>query len=340
MKLLVRATNWVGDAVMSIPALEAVRRRWPQAEISVLARAWVAGLYEGQAFADRVFTLDTGENGNGAKALDERLKKEKYDAALLLPNSFASAWQVWRAGIRERIGYARDGRGFLLSRSIRRPGRGEIPAHEAYYYLELLRRAGWLEELLEVTEARLSIAAAAREQAERKLAAAGAPRGAPRIALAPGAAFGRAKCWLPQRFSAVADRMIAASGANVIIFGAAAESGMAVRIASGMRHAPVNLAGQTSIAEMPALLSACDVFLGNDSGAMHVAAAAGLPIVAIFGPTDPAGTAPLTSRKTVVREQVFCSPCFLRRCPIDHRCMTRIEESTVQQAVLAWMHRE
>jgi heptosyltransferase II len=339
MKLLVRATNWVGDAVMSVPALEAVRRKWPAAEITILARPWVAGLYEGQPFCDRVVTMDAMDRGEAAQHFRKALREDKYDTALLLPNSFASAWQAFRAGIRERIGYACDGRSLLLTKALRPPHRGEIPAHEAYYYLELLRRAGWLENFPEVRESRLRVSQTARDLAEARLAAAGAPRGVPRIALAPGAAFGPAKCWLPERFAGVCDRLIADSGANVIIFGAASESDAAERIVGAMRRPPVNLTGQTSIAETPGLLSACDVFLGNDSGSMHVAAAVGLSVVAIFGPTDPYGTAPLTERKTILREPVFCSPCFLRRCPIDHRCMKRIEESTVLQAVRGWLNR-
>ncbi len=336
MKILVRATNWVGDAILSIPALDAVRSRWKDAEIVVAARPWVAGLYRGQCFADRVMTVSAGRNEpardeKGSRARRD-LKAEKFDCALLLPNSFSSAWEAWRAGIRERIGYSRDGRGLLLTRAVSVPRKGEIPAHESYYYLELLRRAGWIESLPEVKKIRLAISVAAAAAAETRLAEEGSPSGSIRIAMAPGAAFGAAKCWPPERFAELANRLHGEYGADVILFGSAAERGMAQRISAGMKRAPLDLTGKTRIEELPALLAACRLFVGNDSGPMHVAAAAGLPVVAIFGPTDPEGTAPVTPRCTVVRRSVFCSPCFLRECPIDHRCMTRIEVEAVFQA--------
>src|SRR6202158_3514225 len=152
MNLLIRATNWVGDAVMSIPALVAVRRRWPSAEISILARPWVADLYRDQGLSDRLIVYDAlGKHSgfSGREALAAELRKEKFDAAMLLQNAFDAAWLAWRAEIPERIGYARDARSFLLTKAVAVPKRGEIPAHEKYYYLELLRRAGWLDSLSE-----------------------------------------------------------------------------------------------------------------------------------------------------------------------------------------------
>jgi lipopolysaccharide heptosyltransferase II len=333
LKILIRATNWVGDAVMCIPALAAVRRRWPQAEISILARPWVASLYNGQGLADRILLL------KNPRSVASALRREGFDCALLLQNAFHAAWIAWRAGIRERIGYALDGRGWLLTRAVPIPRHGEIPAHEAYYYLELLRRAGWIEALPLLEPIRLQIAPEARELAEQKLLAAGVSDRAPRIAVAPGATFGSAKCWAPERFAALADRLIADFGASVILFGTASERDITEQIAARMSHNPVNLAGQTSIGELPALFSACRLFVGNDSGAMHVAAAAGLPVVAVFGPTDPEGTSPVTSQLSLVREPVSCSPCFLRHCPVDRRCMTRVTGDAVYAAARTWLER-
>jgi heptosyltransferase-2 len=331
VKILVRATNWVGDAVMSIPALEALRARWPEAEITVAGRDHVAGIYRGQPFADRVVEL--GEAGGGAPVAVERaaavLRRERFDLGVVLPNSFASAWLMWRAGARERVGYARDARRWLLTRAIPVPGPGETPPHECYYYLELLRRAGWLTDLPVVERVRLRVAPEAAARAEEKLNAVGA--GGPRIALAPGASYGAAKCWPAERYAAVADRLAEESGAAILLLGTPAEREIGERIAHAMRHRPVNLVGQTSVAELPALLAACRLFLGNDSGAMHVAAAVGLPVAAVFGSTDPDGTAPLTPKRAIARHRVSCSPCFLRYCPVDHRCMTRIPVDEVYQ---------
>ena len=340
MKILVRATNWVGDAVMCIPALEAVRARWPQAEIAILARPWVADLYHGQPFADRVIAQDAApRNPFAIEGAARTLRREHFDCAILLQNAFSAAWLAWRAGIRERIGYARDSRSFLLTRAIPVPAKGEIPAHEAYYYLELLRRAGWIEKVRDVGEIRLQLAPGTAEAAETQLLQAGLRAEGIRIALAPGAAYGSAKCWLPERFAEVADGLIGEFGADVILFGTNSEAEVCRQIASRMRHRPVNLAGQTPIGELPALFSRCQLFLGNDSGAMHVAAAVGVPVVAVFGPTDPEGTSPVTPSWSLVRHPVSCSPCFLRECPIDHRCMMRIEVADVHAAAMKWLEK-
>lgn len=331
MKILVRATNWVGDAIMCIPALQAVRARWPEADITILARRWVSAVYEGQGLANRLTVLEELRDPAAA------MRAEQFDTAILFQNAFHAAWIAWRAGIPERIGYARDGRGALLTRAIATPEAGEIPAHEAYYYAELVRRAGWIEKLPSIGEIRLNVAAEARDAAEGKMLEAGVRRGARRIAFAPGAAYGSAKCWAPERFAELGDRLIARFDADVIVFGAPSERDIAERIASGMRRRPVNLAGQTSIAELAAYFSGCHLFIGNDSGAMHVAAGAGIPVVAIFGSTDPEGTAPMTARRTIVRHAPSCSPCFLRHCPVDHRCMTRITVEAVESAAADWL---
>ncbi len=339
MKILVRATNWVGDAIMSIPALQAIRERWPRAEIAVLGRAWVADLYRNQGFADRLVVFDhTGRHSGwwGRRKLAEELRRERFDVALLLQNAFEAAWIAWRAGIPVRIGYNRDGRGFLLTRAVDVPRRGEVPAHESYYYLELLRRAGWIKRLPALEHITVRVDAAARDRAEAALKRAGARDSALRVAFAPGAAYGSAKCWPAERYAALADRLFADFDADVILFGTPAERGMAERIAGAMRRRPCMLVGETSIGELPTLLAACHVFIGNDSGAMHVAAAVGLPVVGVFGPTDPAGTAPVTPRFRLVRQPVSCSPCFLRHCPVDHRCMTRIEVVSVYAAARSW----
>ena len=339
MKILVRATNWIGDAVLAIPALEAIGRRWPEAEIAVLARPAVADLYRGQPWAPRVIVYESAGRHRGflgRERLAGELRREKFDTAVLLQNAFDAAWLAWRAGIGERIGYARDARGWLLTRAIAVPRKGEVPPHESYYYLELLRRAGWLGELPAVDHITLQVSSAAQQAARRRLAAAGAQDGKTWIAFAAGASYGSAKCWAPERYAALADRLIGAYGASVILFGAPAEREMAARIAGAMEHKPVDLVGATSTAELPALVGACQLFIGNDSGAMHVAGAVGLPVVGIFGPTDEQGTRPVTPRFRLVRHAVSCSPCFLRHCPIDHRCMTRISVDEVFAAAEEW----
>jgi len=351
MKILVRATNWVGDAVMGIPALQALRARWRQAHIAILARPWVADIYQGQGLADQIIPFEhRGRHAGigGVERLAGELRAEKFDAALLMQNAFEAAWIALRAGIPERIGYARDGRGWLLTRAIAVPQHGEIPAHEVFYYLELLRRAGWvlaesawgqlkLAATTPVPSIDLQVAEDALKKAESFLVGAGTKNAALRVALAPGAAYGSAKCWPTERYAALADRLVAEFGADVILFGSPGERDVAERIAAKMQHVPVMLAGKTSIGDLPALFSRCQLFVGNDSGAMHVAAAVGLPVVTIFGPTDPFGTRPATASFALVQEKVSCSPCFLRHCPVDHRCMQRVTVNQVYEAAQNWI---
>jgi heptosyltransferase II len=332
MKILVRAPNWVGDAVMAIPALQAIRRAHASAEMAILARPAVADLYRDQPFANKIveyYSAGHHKGWRGREKLIAELRREKFDLAILLQNAFEAAWLAWRSGIPERVGYARDGRGLLLTKPIGVPGENEIPRHESHYYLELLRRAGWIESRGEIAAIRLQVSSAAREMAEASLLRAGARRGAWRCAIAPGASFGAAKCWPSERFAALADRLISECGGDVILFGTPSEEETAVRIRSAMKCNPISLVGQTSMRDLAALFSACSIFIGNDSGAMHVAAAAGLPVIGIFGPTDPEGTAPVTPQFSLIREPVSCSPCFLRTCPVDHRCMTRISVDAV-----------
>jgi lipopolysaccharide heptosyltransferase II len=335
VKLLVRATNWVGDAILSIPALAAIRARWPGAEISVLARPWVADLYRGQGLVDRLIAFDhRGRHRGpfGVERLARELRDQRFDSAVLFQNAFEAAWIAWRARIPERIGYARDARGPLLTKSIAVPRPGEIPAHESNYYLELLRRAGWIDALPEIQPVRIRIAPEAMDRAEKLLRDAGCPPGALRVAFGAGAAYGTAKCWPANRYADLARTLVSEYGARVLLFGAASEAGVAAEVEQGAGEGVINLIGRSAIGDLPALLVGCQLFIGNDSGAMHVAAGVGLPVVAIFGPTDPHGTRPLTPQLSIVQRRVACSPCFLRHCPIDHRCMKSVNLQMVLDA--------
>jgi heptosyltransferase II len=340
MKILIRATNWVGDAIMALPALRAVRGRFPEATIAIVARPYVADIYRGQGISDELISYDAGgahAGFSGRERLARELRARTFDIALLLQNAFDAAWLAWRAGIPERIGYARDGRSVLLTKRIAVPKSGEIPPHEQFYYLELLRRAGWIDSLGGEHHVRLRVVEEQRQRAEGILAAAGARADVPRVAIGAGASYGSAKCWPPKRFADFVNRFRRHTDSDVILFGAAAEQQGAEAIAAGITGATIGLVGKTAIADLPALLSRCQLFVGNDSGAMHVAAAVGLPVVAIFGPTDPQGTAPITLRCSIVQEKPYCSPCFLRRCPIDHRCMTKIGPEAVEAATRSWL---
>jgi len=338
MKILIRVTNWVGDAIMALPALRAVRSRFPDSYIAIVARPYVAAIYRDQDICNELIPYDPmGEHRGwkGRELLAAKLRGSRFDVALLLQNAFDAAWLAWRAAIPQRIGYARDGRSFLLTKAIPVPKPGEIPSHEKFYYLELLRRAGWLDSLEDNPHIALRVPDAARKQAARTLREAGSREGAFRIAVGAGASYGSAKCWPPDRFAKALNQILSAHDADIILFGTPAEATVSSAIAAELQRMPCDLTGKTSIADVPALLSQCHLFLGNDSGAMHVAAAVGLPVVAVFGPTDPDGTAPVTPRSTIVQQKPYCSPCFLRRCPTDHRCMKAVTPQMVQNAMLA-----
>jgi heptosyltransferase-2 len=333
-KILVRATNWLGDAVMSLPALRALRERFPAAEIAILAKPWVADLYGREPFCDRMIPYTPKTLGE-KWAAGRTLASEGFDCAILLQNAFEAAAVAFAARIPERIGYSRDGRGALLTRAIPVPRKGEIPRHERFYYLELLRRAGILDTLPENDRIVLDGAPAARLAGIARFQAVG--MGGTVIGMSPGAAYGTAKRWLPERFAEAAHQVARQLGASVAIFGSAGERELCGQIASAIAAPVHNFAGETTLAEYIDLAAACRVYLTNDSGGMHVASALGVPTVAIFGATDDIGTGPTGPLAKVVREPVDCSPCLRRECPIDHRCMTRVSANRVAQTALDLM---
>jgi lipopolysaccharide heptosyltransferase II len=332
-RVLVRATNWLGDAVMSLPAIRAIRHVFPHAHLAVLARPSVADLYARETVIDRVIPYPALKGLSARREFAARLHAERFDGAILLQNAFDAALIVWLAGIPERIGYSRDGRGMLLTRAIPVPEPGDIPRHERFYYLELLRRAGLIERFPESDAIRLDGISRAREAGTAHLDA--LQVAGPVIGISPGAAYGDAKRWLPERFAESARQLAGPSQASVLVLGAAAERALCETVAEPLRRAGIdtrNLAGETTLREFIDLAAACRLFLTNDSGAMHVASALGVPTVAVFGATDDTTTGPTGPLARVVREHAECSPCLLRECPIDHRCMTRVQVASVTAA--------
>ncbi len=328
MKILVRAANWIGDAVMSLPAIRAIRQRHPSAKLDVLARPWVAALYESESSIDGVIPLDASPGARDWRAkwrVVRRLRSQRYDLAVLMPNSFESAATVWLAGIPERVGYARDGRSPLLTIAPEPPKAGEIPRHERFYYLELLRRAGILHSLPEASEIRFDRPTEAARRGADLLRRRGLDGLV--IGISPGAAYGGAKRWLPERFAGAAKRLAADSGAAIAIFGSAAERDLCEAVAH--QAGGISFAGATSLRDFIDMTAACRLFLTNDSGAMHIASALGVPTVTVFGPTDEFATGPTGPLAAVVRPPVPCAPCLLRECPIDHRCMTGVDVDRV-----------
>ena len=323
-RLIVRAPNWLGDAVMALPALAAVRRHAPGVVI-LAAPSSVAPLFEErtEGAPDEILTVDPHREV-------EQLRGSRADGILLLPNSFGSAWVASRSGIRERWGYRALARGWLLTKSVPRP-RGAV--HQARYYLELVRRLGYEAP---DTPARIDALPATVERATSLLRDAGVHPDEPLVGFAPGAAYGHAKRWSPGRVANVIQALAASHRARSVLVGAAddRDTGRAIESLLPSSVRVVNLIGRTSLRMLVGVLACCDAFVSNDSGAMHVAAALGVPLTAIFGPTDERVTSPAGPRQAdVLLRDVFCRPCMLRECPIDHRCMKRIAAQDVIASV-------
>jgi heptosyltransferase-2 len=324
-RLLVRAPNWLGDAVMALPALGAVRRAFEGRTIVLAAIPAIAPVFEEGTAAqpDEILVINRAHE-------TQQLKAAGADTVLLLTNSFGSAWRASRSGAVERWGYRADWRGWLLTRGVRRPRRR---VHQVEYYLELVRALGLPSSPDVDLTPRIVPRSGTLAQADVMLAAAGVAPGQPIVGFAPGAAYGHAKRWPPDRVAQVIAEL-SKLGAAAVIVGAAADrdTGRAIEssLPSGVRVA--NLIGRTSLRQLAGAVARCAAFVSNDSGAMHIAAALGVPLTALFGPTDERETAPAGAADVIVRD-VFCRPCMLRECPIDHRCMKRIEVGAVLESV-------
>jgi heptosyltransferase-2 len=336
-KILVRATNWLGDAVMSVPALQNLRTQFPEARISILARPWVAAIYAREPFCDELIPYGpqtVAEKYTAARSL----RKGNFDCALLLQNAFEAGAVAWLAGIPVRIGYNRDARRFLLTHPIPVPKENEIPKHQRFYYLELLKRAGLIPRYDDapIRLSGIDAAAKAGHAFLRPLIQSDTA-----IGVSPGAAYGGAKRWLPERFAEAAIQIARAENCAVIILGSPAESEICEQVRTLITAAQleaINLAGKTRLETLIEIAAACRLILTNDSGIMHIASALGVPTVTVFGATDDAATGPTGLLARIVREPVDCSPCLLRECPIDHRCMTRVDAARVAQTALEVLH--
>jgi heptosyltransferase-2 len=321
------APNWLGDVVMALPALADVMRRFEGTEVLVAARRNLAPLFESVPGLAGIVALE-GRGRSGRRADIDALRAARLDAALLLPNSFHAAWLAWRAGIGERWGYRADARGLLLTRGIRRPRAART--HHARYYQHLTTQLGGSPGPLEPA---LRLTPVAQDAGETVLRQAGW-QGERIVGLAPGAAYGSAKRWPPDRMGLVAARLALEHGIRPVLVGAPADRDTAREVVTHAERAGVetgrilNLAGRTTLRALMGVMARCAAFLSNDSGAMHLAAALDVPVVAIFGPTREWATSPLPGPAgrpaVVVHTDVFCRPCMLPTCPIDHRCMTRI----------------
>jgi heptosyltransferase-2 len=322
-RMLIRGTNWIGDVVMTLPAVAAIRKTWPRARISILAKPWVDEVYRLSPDVDEIIPF--AEPGRHAGILGKwhlagELRRYGFDCTILLQNAIEAAILARLASIPLRAGYNSDGRGALLTHSVRRtPAIKEV--HQIDYYREMVRALGCATAGRDV---RLLPGKDYDETAARLLRQFDIREGRPLIGIAPGAAYGPAKKWFPERFAAVADRLIDDTGAQAILFGSAGDKESTTTVARSARHPLVDIAGRTNLKEAMALIARCTLFLSNDSGLMHVAGALGIPTIAIFGSTNPATTSPVGEKSAVIHHDVSCSPCLKPVCPTDFRCMEMI----------------
>ena len=337
--ILVRAPNWIGDAVMCEPAIRGLRSLFPEAEITILAKRAVAELLSAAPELSRVVVYDDkGPHAglSGKWALAGTLRRHGFDLAVLFQNAFEAAFLTWLAGIPQRYGYATDGRVFFLTTPVAVPSRRHA-VHQVEYYWNLLKPLGLSGGASLPT---LVVTADESRQLDVRLAGAGVGVSDVVIGINPGSTYGSAKRWLPERFAEVAQRLAEQIGQNesaqvvVVILGARGEESLGKDIAARINRRSVVLSGATTIRELMAVVKRCRLLVTNDTGPMHIAAACGVQVVAVFGPTDSQTTAPYGQERSIVREAVDCAPCLLRECPIDHRCMTRIPVDRVYDAAV------
>jgi heptosyltransferase-2 len=315
MSIVVLAPNWLGDAIMALPALRDVRRHFHDQPLTVAARPSIAAVFRAVSGIDRILVLERGHESSSLRG----------DVGILFPNSFRSAWLLKKSGVKERWGYRTDFRGPLLTRAVRKPRR-RVSFPE--YYSNLVRQLGIESGPL---TAQLEVPAKTRDTALALLRERGWQPGQPLVGIAPGAAFGHAKRWPAKRYAELAS-MVIEGGAACVILGRT-EDRDAARDIQG-----IDLIGQTDLTMLMGILSQCSAVVSNDSGALHLAGAIGVPVVGIWGPTHERYSTPVTPREdgatvAVMSASVFCRPCFLSDCPIDHRCMKRIPIDRVHDAV-------
>jgi heptosyltransferase II len=329
--IIVRMPNWIGDLVMATPILSDLRKAYPHAHITAMCRSPICELLQEDPEIDELFCFSKA-NGFGRRGerrnIIEKLRKGNYDLGILLTHSLSSAWWFWLGRVENRLGYDCNGRKLLLTHSLPFPQHIQ-DQHLVETYKILLTPLGIP---ISDTPPRLYLTQKEIEGARTLLSQQGVPKGALVVGINPGATYGSAKCWLPERFREVTEKLLQDSDVYVVYFGDQTTASLVKEICVGLSSRVINLAGATSLRELACIISNCDVILTNDSGPMHIADAVGTPIVALFGSTSEVVTGPYRSG-TIIHKHVECSPCYQRTCPIDFRCMKRIEADEVYVAL-------
>ncbi len=339
-RVVVRGTNWVGDAVMTIPALRELRRILPHAHITLVTRPWAVGLFDEADYVDKLLLYERGKHG--MRAVWRQIREwrgQGFNLAVLFQNAFEAALIAAGARVPARVGYATDGRRALLTHPLSLPAwRSE--RHEVFYYLNIVAE---LERLLYGTTGvierepvfDLKVSPARQEAARKLLMAEGWRMERLLYALCPGSTNSRAKRWPAERYAELADKIVNELKGEVALVGSHDEAGVSREVAGHMKQKPLLLTGRTNLSEAVAVLSLAEMLITNDTGPAHISAALNRPTLVIFGPTDPTTTRPFSESAEIIRRPPECAPCMLRDCPIDHRCMTAITPDEVYERACA-----
>jgi heptosyltransferase II len=327
-RVVVRGASWVGDAVMTIPALRQLRRILPNAHITLATRSWAEGIFKDADYIDEILSYSPERSIKNFMQQVSEWRKSRFDLAILLQNAFEPAFISFAARVPFRIGYATDGRRRLLNYPVAVPS-WRSQKHEVYYYLNIISELertifgiSYVED--HPPDCNLVISETRKNVIRKFLNENGTKPDRPVIVLCPGSTNSRAKRWPSERFAMLADMLLDRLDSNVILIGAAEELDVTNEVISQMRNRPVVLTGKMKLDETVALLSLADLLITNDTGPAHIGAALNCPTLVIFGPTNPVTTSPFSKVAEVIRKPPECAPCMLRDCPIDHRCMTAI----------------
>jgi len=340
-QVVVRGTNWIGDSVMTIPAMRALRRVLPDAKITLVLRPSARGLFANADFVDELLVYDRRNAFSVLPQIGE-WRKRRFELAVLFQNAFEAAVIPFFAGVPLRLGYATESRRPMLTHPVALPD-WRSSRHEVFYYLYLITA---LEQLLYGTssicendpDATLDISESRRAEATEILRSYGVAQDRSLVAICPGSINSRAKRWPSGSFATLSDQLLD-EGRQVVMIGSKGEESVTREVTSKMRQQPVVLTGKTTIDQLTAILGSVDLVVTNDTGPAHIAAALGRPTLVIFGPTNPTTTRPFSAQAEILRHPPDCAPCMLRDCPIDHRCMTAITVDEVLERARAMLKR-
>jgi lipopolysaccharide heptosyltransferase II len=318
-RILIRSSNWLGDAVMSVPAVRAIKNGRPDVHVTIAVPDKIAAMWKLIPEVDAIIPLP---NASLFSVVSLLKRNGPFDVAILFPNSLRVALESWLTGIPRRVGYRGHSRSWLIDQMIREPRKARPPEHHSLRFLTIASQCG-----AEIPKIQQPVGHQPSITNDQVL----------KIGLCPGAEYGPAKRWLPERFAEAAVKISAQSSAQWILFGTRNDAAIGEQIAAALGDHCVNRIGQTTLEQLIGELQQCRLLLTNDTGTMHLAALLGLPVVAIFGSTEPLLTGPLGNERIIVRHHVECSPCLLRECPIDFRCMKAVTADEVAGAVLSML---